>query len=157
MVARWGRGTTIALAVAALWSMVLLVLALFAPAYGTASTGSSEPVTGGPLSPDDPTVVTTSTLSLVEANGWWALVVVSVPLALTFTVGGLLWTRTRPGRVAAWVVAVVLLGLCLLAAMSVGLFMVPAAVALLAACALQRREPGPLVGPTVVEAFQHPR
>jgi hypothetical protein len=74
--------------------------------------------------------------SLVAENGTWVLNLLAVPIALSAL--GLSAAIARRQRIL-WLVAVVVLGLCLLAAWSIGLFFTPAAVALLASAATSRK------------------
>jgi hypothetical protein len=68
--------------------------------------------------------------SLIAANGWWVLGLLSVPVALTVvgllaSLGGIGWL--------VWGVAAVLLGFCVIGAFSVGLYYAPSVVALVVA------------------------
>lgn len=76
--------------------------------------------------------------SLVEVNGWWVLVPVGVPLVLT--AAGLLAAfnaGNQPVRRAlTWLAAALLAGFCIVSGFSIGMFYVPAALALVAAAIL---------------------
>jgi hypothetical protein len=74
--------------------------------------------------------------SLIEVNGWWVLGLLSVPVILS--VLGFLAVRGRI-RGPVWGMAAVLLAFCVVGALSVGLFYLPAVVALIVAAARMRR------------------
>jgi hypothetical protein len=120
----------IALVGAALWSAALVVAALTLPAYSgaTSSADSTGAVTNGSAG-----AVTngSTTATLVEVNGWWGLVIASIPLGACVVVGTLL---LGPGGRAAQVAAAVVVGLLavltVLSLLSIGLFLVPAVAAL---------------------------
>lgn len=130
----WTRVTWVSLLVAAGYSLVLLLAAAVVPVYGTASSGAS--VSG------DGTVVTessTGSATLVQVNGAGALLLVAVPLAITAVVALLLRRRaTRSEYVAAWIVTLLYAGLCVLALLSIGIFLAPVALVLVVACACAR-------------------
>jgi len=71
--------------------------------------------------------------SLLAENGMWALGLLAVPVALT---GLGVFGAARSLRVLLWSVAVVLLVVSVISAMTIGLFYLPAAIALLVAAAL---------------------
>ncbi len=71
--------------------------------------------------------------SLLAENGIWALGLLAVPLALT---GLGVLGAVRRFRFLLWSAAVVLLVCCVISAMTIGLFYLPAAIALLVAAAL---------------------
>jgi hypothetical protein len=112
----------IALGAAALWSVGLVVAALIVPVYSgeserTDSTGSASS--------------TATSATLVEVNGWWGLVLASIPLVACLVVGALLLGgRGRPATIAALVVVGLLGVLTVLSLLSVGLFLAPAVAAL---------------------------
>jgi hypothetical protein len=111
------RTVRIALAGASLWSLALVVAALTLPAYS-----------GGSASTDATGTVTTSstTATLVQVNGWWGLVVASVPLGACLVVGALLLgPGGRAARVAAVVVVALLGVLTVLSLLSIGVFIAP--------------------------------
>jgi hypothetical protein len=76
-----------------------------------------------------------SSVSVFETDGAWVLVVVSVPIVIALV--PVLVRR----RAAAIVSAVLLWGCCIVGAFSVGMFFVPAAVAM--TIAATRRDPVP--------------
>ena len=82
--------------------------------------------------------VTRFSSTLVETNGLYAMLLLLIPILLTgiALLAIQFPNRGQPGRkVLLWGLAVVFLGLCAVAMFSVGLFYVPAALALLvAAC-----------------------
>ena len=71
--------------------------------------------------------------SLLAENGMWALGLLAVPLALT---GLGVYGAARRFRFLLWSVAVVLLVFSVISGMTIGLFYLPAAIALLVAAAL---------------------
>ena len=71
--------------------------------------------------------------SLLAENGMWALGLLAVPLALT---GLGVFGAARRFRFLLWSVAVVLLVFSVISGMTIGVFYLPAALALLAAAAL---------------------
>lgn len=125
----WSDRTTKRLAWTAFaWTVLAGVVLLFAPTTSTVSVSSSSSTS----SADSPTEVetTTSSGSLLEHEGAGVVVILLVPVAVAL-VGAL---GNGPGarrrRLAAgWVLA----GACVLGAASLGIFFLPAAVALLTA------------------------
>ncbi|HEX6515535.1 MAG TPA: hypothetical protein VF049_08160 [Nocardioidaceae bacterium] len=118
-----GRVSTVALATAVVWALVLVVSAFLVPVYTSISTSSSGKVTRG-------------SDTLVGMNGWGGALVVAVPLLVTLLVAGALLLRPRRAAMAsAWVFTALLCVFNLLAIMTVGLFMVPVTAALVVACA----------------------
>jgi hypothetical protein len=135
----WNAMTTVALAAAALVSLALLVLALVVPVYATESQSAT--VDGGPAE------VVRGTATLVSVNGYGALVVVAVPLVVTLLVGLLLRRgSTIVEYVAAWAITLLYGGLCVLALLSIGMFLAPVALALVVACATARLDRALAVG-----------
>jgi hypothetical protein len=98
-------------ALAFLWSIGLLVAALVAPVYGSAT--------------------------LVDENGHGVLIVVAIPAVISLVVWLALWRKclrgSRISGLVAWTGIVLLSLFCLLAMLSIGIFVAP--VALLLACA----------------------
>lgn len=74
--------------------------------------------------------------TLIEENGVWAAVLLCIPVALAGL--GLVGARLLRRRVLVWASAVVLLGFVLLGSLSIGVFYLPAGVALLIAAALTK-------------------
>jgi hypothetical protein len=112
----------IALVGASLWSVALVVAALTLPAYSgdTAGTDSTGAVTSSSTS-----------ATLVDVNGWWGLVLASLPLGACLVVGALLLgPGGRPAQALAAVVVALLGGLTVLSLLSIGLFLVPAVAGL---------------------------
>lgn len=135
MIRYWNPITAVALALAALISAGLLVAAAVVPVYGTETASAS-------LAPDG-TLTSSSTTSggatLVAVNGLGSLVVVAVPLLVTLVVGALLLRATGWwGYAAAWIVTGLYTVLCVLALMSIGIFLAPVAMVLVVACATAR-------------------
>jgi hypothetical protein len=79
--------------------------------------------------------------SLLAENGTWVLGLLAIPLALT---GLGVFGAVRSRRFLLWSAAVVLIVFSLISGMSIGLFYLPAAVALVVAAALcdSSRAPG---------------
>jgi hypothetical protein len=125
-------GSWIALGFAGVWSVGLLVAAVTLPAYSRSSVTYSSAT--GPVS------VTESSATLVEENGSGVLAVVAIPLVVTGVVALALVFRFRTARSGPGVLACALCGvvlvLCLLSMLTIGLFVLPVAIALVAACAL---------------------
>ncbi|MEO6411592.1 MAG: hypothetical protein ABIO48_03315 [Pedococcus sp.] len=112
----------IALVGATLWGVALVVAALTLPAYSgdTAGTDSTGAVTSSSTS-----------ATLVEVNGWWGLVLASIPLGACVVVGALLLgPGGRPAQALAAVVVALLGGLTVLSLLSIGLFLMPAVAGL---------------------------
>jgi len=129
----FGRMERVSLAIAAAWGVGLLVVALFVPVYQSERVSSSGAVTQG-------------SATLVDVNGWGVLLVTGVPLLVTLVVGGALWHRAaRPGAgVFAWTAAGLLVCFNVLAMLSIGVFVIPVTVGVVAACAAHggRRDRG---------------
>ena len=117
----WSARTTSALAWAAVaWTVAVALVLLVAPmgtSVSVASNGSE-------------TVTTTSHPSLLETEGAGVVAILAVPVvvALAGAVG-----RASTARLRRIVAGSVLTGACVLGAMSIGIFFVPAAVVLLTA------------------------
>jgi hypothetical protein len=113
-----GRRAFVLTVLAFVWSIGLLVAALFAPAYGSAT--------------------------LVDENGTRVLVVIAVPAVISAAVWLALWRKcTRGGSVSgvvAWTCVSLLAVFCLLALASIGMFVIP--VAVLLAWAVSETPPG---------------
>jgi hypothetical protein len=118
------------LGIAMLWGLALPILALVVPAY----SGESAEMSG------DGTIVTrNSTTTMVQENGWQVLMTISVPFVVAVMVTVLLSLRTRHPwpLVLAFVVAGLLAVGTLLAMFSIGVFVLPVTVCLIAACAIR--------------------
>ena len=119
-------GTWIALVVAGLWGLGLLVAAVTVPVY----SGSSVSASG---------MVETSA-TLTEVNGDGILAIVAIPLVVSLGVALALVYRYQTSRPGPGVVAPVLTGLvlilCLLGMVTIGVFVLPVAIALVVGCAL---------------------
>jgi hypothetical protein len=109
-----GRRAFVFTALALLWSIGLLVAALVAPVYGSAT--------------------------LVDENGLGVLLVVAVPAVLAVAVWIALWRKcTRGGAVSgyvAWACVWVLGAFCLLGILTIGAFVAPVAALLARAASL---------------------
>lgn len=130
----WSDRTTRRLAWAAfVWTALAGVVLLFAPTTSTVSVSSSRSMS----SADSPTevVTTTSRGTLLDHEGPSVIAALLVPVAVAL-VGAVGDGPARRRRVAAgWV----LVAACVLGAASVGIFFLPAAVALLTAGLKTRR------------------
>jgi hypothetical protein len=100
--------------IAFLWSIGLLVAALLVPVYGSAT--------------------------LVDDNGPRVLLVVAVPAVISAAAWIALWRKcARGNRVSgyvAWTCVWALAGFCVLAILSIGIFVAPVAVLLASAASL---------------------
>ena len=80
--------------------------------------------------------------TLLKANGLSAFPLLIGPVVLTaLVVAMLMTTRIKPSKrkVSLWVAAVLLLGFCVVGAFSIGMFYLPAALALVVAAVLGSR------------------
>lgn len=78
----------------------------------------------------------TTCSTLIAENGTWVIIYLAIPIILTVLTYVALVARLRA---VMWALAILLFGLCMLAAWSIGLFYVPSAVALLVAAARMNR------------------
>lgn len=112
---------------AVMWSATLLAAAFLFPAYGSSSAFSSGARSSG-------------SLSLVQVNGLGVLIPVGVPLVIAALVWAALHHKcSRGGRLgdyAAWTCIAVLGCFCLVAILSIGIFVTPVAVLLARAVSL---------------------
>ena len=113
---------------------------VFRPVYQGVSTPavvqseSMSPASVGEMATPASQVVVESettryTSFLIEQNGLWVLWLLLVPVLLTGIVLRAVW-QNNARNALLWGVALVLLGLCLLAGYSIGVFYLPAALAL---------------------------
>jgi hypothetical protein len=119
---RWQTAVRLALAGLA-WSAGLVVVALLAPVYSTASTSETDGVT-----------LTHSTL--VQVNGARALVLMAIPALAALVVLWALRVRhagARWGGPVAWAAVSVLGAEALIGILSIGVFILPAVILLGAA------------------------
>lgn len=128
---RADRPARVMLAIAALWSVGLLVAAAVAPVYRSASISTSSSSSSG--------TVTHASATLVEVNGFRVLAPVSVPLLTVGAVTFSLWRRRRHEKRGAgplaWTIVALLGGFTLLAMLSIGVFILPVVVLVAVACA----------------------
>lgn len=118
-----GRTSAIALLIAAAWGVGLVVAGFFAPVYQAEKLSSPGELTRG-------------TETLVGMNGPGVVVVLAFPLLATVVVAGALLLRPRRGALpVAWGLTALLAAFTLLGMLSIGLFVVPVASALVVACA----------------------
>jgi hypothetical protein len=124
---RFGRLEGISLAFALAWGTALVIAALLVPVYQSLSVSGSQAVIDG-------------SATLVAVNGWGVLLAAGAPLAAAVVTGWALWRRTgRPGAgVLAWTVTGLLVCFNFLAVLSIGVFVIPATLALVIACANHR-------------------
>ena len=127
---RFGRLEWISLAIAIAWGAGLVIAALLAPVYQSLSVSSSGIAANG-------------SATLVDVNGWGALLIAGAPLAAAVLAGYGLWRRAgRAGAgVLAWTVTGLLACFTVLAMATIGVFVVPVTVALFTACAAHGRRP----------------
>jgi hypothetical protein len=127
---RFGRLEWISLAIALVWGTGLVIAAVLAPVYQSSSVSSSGTVTDGPA-------------TLVGVNGWSVLLVAGAPLVAAAVTGCALWRRAgRQGAgVIAWAVTGLLVCVNVLAMLSIGVFVIPVAIALAVACGAHGRGP----------------
>ena len=120
-----GRRAFVLTVLAFVWSVGLLVAALVVPVYSCSGSCSG----GG---------------TLVGGNGLGVLLVLAMPVVLTAVVWTALWRKCshggRTSSCVAWLGVSVLSVLCLLAVLSIGIFVVP--VAVLLACAVSSTPSG---------------
>jgi len=132
----WYRQPGLALVAAAgSWGGLLLVLAFVLPVK---SDNQGEPVKGAPGWTSYPK------RPLVHVNGLSVLWIVAIPLITCLLVGGLLVLHQRSGWSPAWMVAITLSGLLVLAGVVgtvtilVGCLVIPSGVLLVCACLASR-------------------
>jgi hypothetical protein len=115
-----GRRAARANAAAFIWSLGLILAAVFVPVYGQAVTTSSGP--------------TLTTLTLIQENGIWVLIPVAAPALICAVVAVALRRKcslgSRRSAAVAWVATGVLAALTLISIASIGLFLVPVVVLL---------------------------
>ncbi len=144
----WSDRTTRHLAWAAFaWTVLAGVVLLFAPTMSsTVSVSSGDQMSPAGSPPEVMTTTSTGTLLEHEGAGVIAVLLVPVAVALVGALGNGPAARRR--RITAgWVLA----GFCVLGAASLGIFFLPATVALLTAGLKTRRRtagPGPRRGAT---------
>ena len=117
----------------AVWvALAALLLALAAGSWLAFSPGFYQGVSVTASSSGE-VVQRSEQASLLAENGMWVLGLLAVPVALT---GLGVFGAARSLRVLLWSVAVVLLVFSVVSAMTIGLFYLPSAIALLVAAAL---------------------
>jgi hypothetical protein len=129
---RWERSL---LGVAVAWGLTLPILALLMPVYAGESVETSSDGTG---------VTTASSATLVQMNGLWSLAMIAVPFVVAIVVALVLWLRRPPAGpgAIAWILVGLLGAANVLALLSVGIFVLPVTVCLVAACAIRTAGPG---------------
>jgi hypothetical protein len=123
LVGRLGRVERISLATALVWGIGLIIAAFALPVYQSSGASSSGAFAVG-------------SATLVAVNGWHALIVAAAPLTAAVLIAWALLRRAgREGAgVLAWIVAGLLIGFTLLGMLTVGVFVLPATIALVVAC-----------------------
>jgi hypothetical protein len=121
-----GSSAFVLTSLALTWSVALVVGALVLPVYsGTAVNSSAEP--------------TSTTATLVGENGLGVLIPVGIPAVVTLLVWvALRWRCSRGGRLSgsiAWMAIGLLAMFCVLAILSVGIFVLPVVLLLAGAAA----------------------
>ncbi len=131
----WAFGST---AAACLWGVALLLAAALVPAYSS-SSGFSDA---------GPGLTVSTSATLIQENGTWVLIPIAIPLVICLLTGAVLDRRCRRGgawtRPAATGLVVILFVFALVGALSVGPFVLPAAVLL--AVGARLTPDGPLRG-----------
>ena len=136
------RSAIIPAAVAHLAAWIAFMFLLLWPIYQGSVTSEVPALesdgTGRPpvaLAPDASSQEVRLSESILEVNGPWVLIPLSVPVVLT--AAGLLAALIARGRrtrlALLWLTAVLLLGFCVLTGFSIGMFSLPAGLVLLAA------------------------
>ncbi len=114
-----------------LWSVFLVITALVLPVYGSTESSAGPGAVGS---------MPGTSSTLVGVNGTEVLVVVGLPALLTVFVWLALRDRFTHGRRASGYIAWTLVGLlaagCLVAVLSIGLFVLPVALLLASAASL---------------------
>ena len=134
---RWRLAVRLTCA-ALIWSLGLVVAAVFIPTYGGQTVSDSNGLT-------------LTARTAVQVHGLRAVIAIAVPVVATLVVGWALYRRRLDGRrhsaAVAWTAIVVVAVVALLGIPSVGLFMLPVAVLLALAARLvvspQRVRPEP--------------
>jgi cytochrome c biogenesis factor len=133
---RWSDRTTRRLAWAACaWTVLAAAALLFAPLTSTVSVSSSGSISSAPGAPTE-VVTTTSRGTLLEHEGAGIVAVLVVPVAIALAGAFGSGPRARRRRlVAGWVLMIA----CVLGAPSLGIYFLPAPLALVAAGLKTRR------------------
>jgi hypothetical protein len=133
---RWGLVCGWALAFALGWSLLLLVLAFVVPVYTTSTQSAT--VAGDGVATSTETV---GGATIVAVNGAYVVLLLCIPLGATALVALLLrYAEHRDAVIGAYLVAVLFAVFCVVGLMSIGLFLLPVAIALPVACATARPE-----------------
>lgn len=123
---------------ALVWSGALVAAAFLLPVYGVSAASSAGTRSSG-------------SLTLVAVNGLGVLIPVGMPLLLSATAWMALHRKcSRGGSIAgylAWALVAALAVGCLIAAASIGLFVVPVALLLARAAAITPQGPLPTTAP----------
>jgi hypothetical protein len=127
---RFGRLEGVSLAFALVWSTGLVIAAFRLPVYRSLS------VSGHSLSFFRSHTATGGSATLVAVNGWGGVVLAAAPLAAAVVIACALWRRIgeEGAGPVAWTAIAALICFNVLAMLSIGLFVVPATLALLVAC-----------------------
>ena len=135
--------TTVALALAAIWSIALIIAAAVVPAYQSSSASFSTLSSSPPdvrTTPASAPVVTRTSATLLQENGPHVLVVVGVSLLAVAVMSRSLWRRNASARhgagPAALAVVTLLAAFTLVSMLTIGMFVLPVTGLLAYACAL---------------------
>ncbi|MHB8219921.1 MAG: hypothetical protein ACYDHU_06310 [Acidimicrobiales bacterium] len=135
---RADRVTATLVALAAVWSVGLVVAGTTVPAYDSSTVVTSTSTPGSVPRTHRVEVAHSTTATLLQVNGPGVLVLLALPLvAVTIVAGLLVWRRARgrPGAGApAWTVTALLGAFGLVGILTIGPFVIPVPVLLAAAC-----------------------
>jgi hypothetical protein len=130
---RWPTGLT---ASAFAWGVTLMGAAILLPVSGSESSSASVSSSGGHLA----TATHSATSTLLQANGYWVLIPTGIPALIAAIVWMALRRRrshgSRTSGYLVWSSIGLLAAFCLLAILSIGVFVIPVAVALAVAASL---------------------
>ena len=125
--------STLLAALAALLALAASAFLLLTPFY----TGTHTTTSSGAGQPTAARVVESRSATLLEVNGPAVLIPLTIPIALPAL--ALAATRSRFRRLAYAIAALLLLVFCLLSGFSIGMYYVPAALAMLISALLPTR------------------
>lgn len=135
--------TTVALVLAAIWSIALIIAAAVVPAYQSSSasfTTLSSSLKDARTTPAPAPVVTRTSATLLQENGPHVLMVVGVPLLAVAVVSLSLWRRHASAKHGAGPVALAVVTLLaaftLVSMLTIGMLVLPVTGLLTCACAL---------------------
>ena len=124
--------STIALVIAAIWSVGLIIAAAVVPVYQSVSSS-----TGSPTVMNRP-VVTKTSATLLQENGLHVLVLVGIPLlavaVASLSLGLRRENRRRGAGPVAWTMVGLLAAFTLVSMLSIGITILPVTGSLIFAC-----------------------